>query len=87
MTRFDYIWLTAAGNYPGAQFYMECAQFTVTGSGSTVPSNTVSLPGAYSGSDPGIKINLYYPKVTNYIIPGPRPFTCGAYFAFGFTQS
>ncbi|KAJ3057466.1 hypothetical protein HK097_006394 [Rhizophlyctis rosea] len=75
--RGELIALHAAASYPGAQLYMECAQFTVTGSGSTVPSNTVSFPGAYSGSDPGIKLSIYYPKVTNYIIPGPRPFTCG----------
>nr|AWM99274.1 lytic polysaccharide monooxygenase 9 [Rhizophlyctis rosea] len=73
--RGELIALHAASSYPGAQLYMECAQFTVTSGGSTVPSNTVSLPGAYSGSDPGIKFNLYTPTI-NYQIPGPRPFTC-----------
>lgn len=28
------------------------------------------------GTDPGVKISIYYPVVTNYIIPGPRPMTC-----------
>jgi len=54
---------------------MTCAQLRLTGGGSTTPA-TVSLPGAYSGSDPGIKFNLYS-GATSYTIPGPRPFTCG----------
>lgn len=29
-------------------------------------------------TDPGILINIYYPTVTNYIIPGPTPFVCPA---------
>ena len=37
---------------------MECAQLNITGGGSTQPS-TVSFPGAYAGTDPGIKINIY----------------------------
>lgn len=46
----------------------------VTGGGSASPA-TVNFPGAYSGSDPGIKFNLYTPSIS-YTIPGPRPFTC-----------
>jgi ABC-type phosphate transport system substrate-binding protein len=49
--------LHGASSYPGAQFYMECAQINVTGGGSTSPA-TVSFPGAYSGTDPGVKINV-----------------------------
>lgn len=36
---------------------MTCYQLTVTGSGTASPP-TVSLPGAYSASDPGILINI-----------------------------
>ena len=54
---------------------MGCAQINILGGGNASPP-TVSFPGAYSGSDPGIKIGIYYPPITNYIIPGPRPFTC-----------
>jgi hypothetical protein len=75
LLRVEMIALHGAGSYPGAQFYMECAQINVIGGGSAKPS-TVSFPGAYSGSDPGVKIGIYYPPVTNYVIPGPRPFTC-----------
>ena len=54
---------------------MECAQLQITGGGSTQPA-TVNFPGAYSGTDPGIKINIYQ-TLTNYVIPGPPLFTCG----------
>ncbi|KAJ3727217.1 glycoside hydrolase family 61 protein [Lentinula guzmanii] len=56
-------------------FQMECAQLQITGGGSTEPS-TVSFPGAYAGTDPGVTINIYYPPVTNYTVPGPDVFTC-----------
>ena len=49
---------------------MECAQLNITGGGSTQPS-TVSFPGAYAGTDPGIKINIYQ-TLQNYTIPGER---------------
>ena len=83
-----------ASSYPGAQFYMECAQLNIVGgSGAKTPS-TVSFPGAYKGSDPGerfflfwrrggrgradvhaagITVNIYYPPLTNYTIPGELP--------------
>lgn len=48
LLRAEMLALHAAGSYPGAQFYMECAQINVVGgTGSKAPS-TVSLPGAYS---------------------------------------
>ena len=28
------------------------------------------------GSDPGVKLSIYWPPVTNYKIPGPGVFTC-----------
>jgi hypothetical protein len=28
------------------------------------------------GSDPGVKLSIYWPPVTNYQIPGPKVFTC-----------
>ena len=65
--------LHAAETYPGAQFYMECAQLNIQGgSGSKTPS-TVAFPGAYKGSDPGITINIYQP-LSNYTIPGKSCF-------------
>jgi cellulase len=39
------------GKTGGAQFYMECAQIRVTGSGTNKGSNFVSFPGAYKAND------------------------------------
>ncbi|PPQ66958.1 hypothetical protein CVT26_009989 [Gymnopilus dilepis] len=77
LLRVEIIALHAASSYPGAQLYMECAQLQITGGGSASPA-TVSFPGAYKGTDPGITIDIYYPPVTNYTIPGPRPFSCSS---------
>jgi len=73
--RAEIIALHAASTYPGAQLFMECAQINVTGGGTKVPAG-VAFPGAYKGTDPGITINIYYPPVTNYTIPGPAVFQC-----------
>ncbi|KAJ7186205.1 glycosyl hydrolase family 61-domain-containing protein [Mycena haematopus] len=75
LLRHEMIALHGAVSYPGAQFYMECAQIEITGGGSTSPA-TVSFPGAYKGTDPGITVNIYYPLLTNYTIPGPPVFSC-----------
>ncbi|KAF2650497.1 lytic polysaccharide monooxygenase [Lophiostoma macrostomum CBS 122681] len=75
LLRAEIIALHGAANYPGAQLYMECAQLNVTGGGSTNPP-TVSFPGAYKGTDPGIKFQLYYPTPTTYVVPGPTVFKC-----------
>ncbi|KAI0769044.1 glycosyl hydrolase family 61-domain-containing protein [Trametes elegans] len=74
LMRVELIALHGAENYPGAQFYMECAQLQITGGGSTRPA-TVSFPGAYKGTDPGIKINIYQ-KLSSYTVPGPSVFSC-----------
>ncbi|KAK1778316.1 glycosyl hydrolase family 61-domain-containing protein [Copromyces sp. CBS 386.78] len=82
LMRAEIIALHNAGSSQGAQFYIGCAQINVTGGGSTSPSSTVSFPGAYSASDPGILINIYGSggKTDNggkaYQIPGPALFTC-----------
>ncbi|KAJ0104320.1 glycoside hydrolase family 61 protein [Diaporthe amygdali] len=77
LLRAEMIALHGASNYPGAQFYMECAQINVVGgTSSKTPSNIVSFPGAYKGTDPGVKVNIYYPPLTSYTIPGPSIFTC-----------
>ncbi|KAF7288381.1 CBM1 domain-containing protein [Mycena chlorophos] len=75
LLRHEIIALHSATAYPGAQFYMECAQIVITGGGSAQPA-TVSFPGAYHSTDPGITVNIYYPLLTNYTIPGPDVFTC-----------
>ncbi|KAL2256705.1 hypothetical protein VTK26DRAFT_1256 [Humicola hyalothermophila] len=56
------------------QFYISCAQVTVTGGGSANPS-TVSIPGAFKETDPGYTANIYN-NFNSYIVPGPEVFTC-----------
>ncbi|KAF2271455.1 uncharacterized protein EI97DRAFT_428197 [Westerdykella ornata] len=58
------------------QFYPECAQLIVTGSGSASPPSSflVSFPGAYSATDPGVAFNIdgeAAKTATSYPIPGP----------------
>lgn len=74
LLRAEAIALQSAASYPGAQFYMSCAQLSITGSGTASPA-TVSFPGAYKSTDPGIVISSIY-GVTSYQAPGPTVFTC-----------
>lgn len=59
------------------QWYPECAQLIITGSGTVVPGSayTCKFPGCYSMSDPYVDINIYdsttWGSVTTYDIPGP----------------
>jgi cellulase len=68
--------LHGAGSRNGAQFYMECAQIEVTGGvpGSKKPE-TVSIPGVYKATDPGIMVNIY-PNPKEYATPGSTQFFC-----------
>lgn len=76
LIRNEQIALHVAQSEGGAQFYLSCGQLTVTGGGSKTPTNLAAFPGAYSATDPGILININYPKPTNYTNPGPATFTC-----------
>ncbi|EIM83161.1 uncharacterized protein STEHIDRAFT_149094 [Stereum hirsutum FP-91666 SS1] len=76
LLRHELLALHGASTVLGAQFYPMCAQLVVTGSGTAEPSG-VALPGAYATDDPGILINIYYPTVTSYDIPGPTVYTAG----------
>ncbi|GKT51165.1 putative endo-beta-1,4-glucanase D [Colletotrichum spaethianum] len=82
LLRVELIALHGASVQGEAQFYMECAQIRVTGSGNKVGSEFVSFPGAYAASHPGILVSIYdnTGKPTNggraYSIPGPAIITC-----------
>ncbi|KAG9018954.1 hypothetical protein FRB90_007945 [Tulasnella sp. 427] len=59
------------------QFYPECVQLIVSGSGTAVPPDSyqVSIPGAWTASDPGVMVDIYSDAAktqTTYVIPGPR---------------
>ncbi|KAL2156624.1 hypothetical protein VTH82DRAFT_1369 [Thermothelomyces myriococcoides] len=65
----------------GAQFYQSCAQLNVSGSGTYLPSEMVSIPGAYNQDDPGILIQIWVNGIPDnggkpYTAPGPRPMMC-----------
>lgn len=68
LARFEHIGLHAASQPNGAQFYLSCAQVTVTGGGSGTPGPLVSFPGAYKATDPGILIQIYYPVVSPLLL-------------------
>ncbi|RDL32068.1 Cel1 protein [Venustampulla echinocandica] len=55
------------------QFYAECAQLVVTGSGTETPSGSflATIPGYASQNDPGIMIDIYSSTATTYTCPGP----------------
>lgn len=81
LLRVELLALHSAYDEYGAQFYLSCAQVKITGKGTAEPE-TVSFPGAYSNTDPGILINIYDAQgnPTNggkvYVAPGPDVMTC-----------
>ncbi|KDQ56812.1 glycoside hydrolase family 61 protein [Jaapia argillacea MUCL 33604] len=75
LVRMEAIALHVAETYGGAQFYLSCGQIAVTGGGSGTPGPLVSIPGVYTGYEPGILINIYSPIPANYTQPGPAVWT------------
>ncbi|KAL7273290.1 hypothetical protein RUND412_003864 [Rhizina undulata] len=75
LIRHELLALHSAETEGGAQFYPMCANVAVTGGGSAEPTG-VKFPGAYSATDPGILVNIWY-DFTNYTIPGPAVYTSG----------
>ncbi|KAF8879663.1 glycoside hydrolase family 61 protein [Gymnopilus junonius] len=71
LVRVEQIALHVASTFGGAQFYISCAQINVTGGGSGTPGPLVAIPGVYTGNEPGILINIYYPIPATYTQPGP----------------
>ncbi|KAF9498853.1 hypothetical protein BDN71DRAFT_1587202 [Pleurotus eryngii] len=68
LLRAEMIALHVAQSYPGAQFYIGCAQVKIASGGSASPPK-IALPGAYSPSDPGISVNIYN-NLQSYTFPG-----------------
>jgi hypothetical protein len=73
LIRHEIIALHLATSKGGAEFYPACAQLRVGGSqtGAPNPSELVSLPGAYSDSDPGIFDPSVFDDRAQYKFPGP----------------
>lgn len=57
LVRAEQIALHVASSFGGAQFYISCAQINVVGGGSGTPGPLVSIPGVYTGNEPGILIS------------------------------
>ncbi|KAK8167722.1 putative endo-beta-1,4-glucanase D [Phyllosticta citrichinensis] len=74
LLRPEIIALHEASNEGGAQFYLECIQVEITGSGTTSLPEGVALPGAYAADDAGILFNMYG-DFSTYPIPGPTVWT------------
>ncbi|KAI0076808.1 hypothetical protein K474DRAFT_1691167 [Panus rudis PR-1116 ss-1] len=77
LIRFELLALHQA-NTP--QFYPECANLIVTGSGTSFPSDAylAPIPGAWGPNDPGVNIDIYAESaksMTSYPIPGPAVWT------------
>lgn len=70
LMRAEHIAVHAAEEFEGAQYYIGCAQLSVTGSGAGSPSPVTSIPGQYTGYEAGLILNIYYPIPTNYTAPG-----------------
>ncbi|KZT24340.1 lytic polysaccharide monooxygenase [Neolentinus lepideus HHB14362 ss-1] len=71
LIRHEIIALHLATSMGGAEFYPSCTQVRVTGNGNGTPNQTVSFPGAYSDSDPGIYDPNVYDPGSSYVFPGP----------------
>ncbi|KAF7318880.1 Lytic polysaccharide monooxygenase [Mycena chlorophos] len=75
LVRMESLALHLASTYQGAQWYISCGQVNVVNGGSGSPSPLVSIPGVYTGYEPSILINIYYPVPANYTNPGPAVWT------------
>lgn len=72
LLRHEVIALQGAQSAGGAEFYPSCIQLLIGGNAdsSVTPSPTVSFPGAYSDTDPGILVDVYTPSANGYVFPG-----------------
>ncbi|EMR66955.1 putative glycoside hydrolase family 61 protein [Eutypa lata UCREL1] len=59
------------------QFYPECAQLSVKGSGSASPGGEflTAIPAYASQNDPGVMVDIYQGGLTSYTPPGPKVWT------------
>ena len=71
LIRHEIIALHLAVTEGGAEFYPSCTQVRVGGSGSGQPNATVSFPGAYKDTDPGIFDPTVFNPGDDYVFPGP----------------
>ncbi|KIY65639.1 lytic polysaccharide monooxygenase [Cylindrobasidium torrendii FP15055 ss-10] len=71
LLRIEHIGLHVSGS---PQFYISCAQISITGGGNASPEK-VAIPGYITNDDPSITVNIYNPVPTAYTVPGPAVFS------------
>lgn len=72
LVRHEIIGLHLADVVGGAEYYPSCTQIRVGGSGTGAPSSTVSFPGAYKDTDPGLVGDNFFSVLgSKYQFPGP----------------
>ncbi|KAB8304106.1 hypothetical protein EYC80_003527 [Monilinia laxa] len=80
LLRSEMLALHGAQTLGGAQWYIGCAQLSITGTSGDSCGPSIKLPGAYNESDPSIYIpDIYYGfNISTYTAPGGAVATCGA---------
>ncbi|KAH8787979.1 glycosyl hydrolase family 61-domain-containing protein [Diaporthe sp. PMI_573] len=73
LLRIEQLAIHNPGSLP--QFYISCAQVTVSGGSGGSPSPTTKIPGHVKATDPGYTANIYN-NFNSYTIPGPKKITC-----------
>ncbi|KAG4422640.1 hypothetical protein IFR04_004261 [Cadophora malorum] len=68
LLRIEQLALHNPGGVP--QFYISCAQISVTGGGSGTPGPLVSIPGHVKGTETGYTVNIYN-NFKSYALVGP----------------
>lgn len=75
--RHEVIALHSASSVGGVQAYPQCFNVEITGSGSDALSSGSSGTKLYGPNDPGVLVNIYYPVLESYNIPGPALMSAG----------
>ncbi|KIJ33766.1 lytic polysaccharide monooxygenase [Sphaerobolus stellatus SS14] len=75
LVRLENIALHLAETYGGTESFISCGQVKVVNGGNGEPGPKVAFPGAYSGYEPGVLINIYPPYPASYEMPGPDVWT------------
>lgn len=77
LVRSELLSLQEADKTPAnPQFYVGCAQIFLQSTASTLPKDTVSIPGYVTIQDPSVLFSIYTPKFP-YTTPGPAAYQPG----------
>jgi len=76
LVRFEHVAIHE--NHVGkSQFYMECAQLSISGGGSGVPGPVAQIPGMYTAEDPAFTYSIWGGSDPGYTMPGPAVWVGG----------